>query len=73
MMSSLGFYNGFLAAMLVLAAIVFVTLFFIDAGYGQYFQRRWGPAIDNRLGWVLMESPVVILFFLFWIGSCFRC
>jgi 3-oxo-5-alpha-steroid 4-dehydrogenase 1 len=68
-MTSLEFFNGFLIAMIVLAAVVFSVLFFIDAGYGQYIDTRWGTAISNKAGWVIMEVPVVIVFFLYWVTS----
>ena len=59
----------FLWAMIAVAVIVFVTLFFVDAGYGKFTSSKWGYAIPNRLGWVLMEAPVAILLFLFWAFS----
>lgn len=62
-------FNLFLAAMAVVALIVFVALYFIDAGYGMMFSRKWGPSLSNRLGWVLMESPVFIAMALFWYFS----
>lgn len=68
-MNTLSFFHAFLIAMTVLGAAVFVALFFIDAGYGQYIDRRWGKAISNRVGWVVMEVPVVILFAVYWITS----
>lgn len=46
--------------MTIIAVGVFIALFFVDAGYGKFYNRKWGPAIGNRLGWVLMESPVFI-------------
>jgi len=64
-----GFYNGFLEVMIVLGIIFFFALFFIDAGYGQYIDDRWGKAIGNRVGWVVMEFPVVLLFFVYWLFS----
>lgn len=68
-MTGLEFFNGFLVAMVLLAGVVFCALFFIDAGYGQYIDRRWGKAIDNRVGWVIMEAPVVFFFALYWLTS----
>lgn len=53
-------FNILLWVMAVTAVIVFVSLFKVDAGYGKFYNRKWGPAIGNRLGWVLMESPVFI-------------
>lgn len=52
--------------MVVLAVIVFVSLFKVDAGYGKFFDKKWGPAIGNRIGWVLMESPVFIAMIVLW-------
>ncbi|MGD8760056.1 MAG: DUF1295 domain-containing protein [Anaerolineales bacterium] len=47
---------------IVMAAGVFVVLFFFNAPYGRHARRGWGPTIDNRLGWALMEGPAPILF-----------
>jgi 3-oxo-5-alpha-steroid 4-dehydrogenase 1 len=55
--------------MSALAFVVFVALFFIKAGYGQFFDPRWGPAVPNRVGWVLMESPVFIVMTILWLAS----
>ncbi len=52
---SLAFFNGFLIAMVATAIAVFASLFFVDAGYGQYVSKRWGKSIDNRAGWVIMH------------------
>ena len=62
-------FNLFLLIMSAVAAIVFVALYFVDAGYGKFYTRKWGPAIDNRLGWVLMEAPVFIAMLLLWLFS----
>lgn len=63
-----GFYL-FLTIMSAVAAIVFVALYFVDAGYGKFYTPKWGHAIDNRLGWVLMEAPVFIAMMLLWLYS----
>lgn len=52
-----------------IAVIVFIALFKVDAGYGKFFDKKWGPAINNKLGWVLMESPVFIAMILLWAFS----
>ena len=51
--------------MSLLAVIVFFALFHIRAGYGRFYTRTWGPAVNNRLGWVLMEAPVFFLMLAF--------
>ena len=33
------------------------------------YTKRWGPAINNRLGWVLMEAPVFVVMLLLWAFS----
>ena len=56
----------FLIVMAALAVVVFVSLFFVDAGYGKFYNPKWGPAVDNRFGWVLMEAPVFFAMLLLW-------
>ena len=52
-----------------IAVVVFVSLFFVDAGYGKFYDKKWGPAINNKLGWVLMEAPVFIAMLVLWLCS----
>ena len=59
----------FLIAMAAIAVVVFVALFFVDAGYGKFYDKKWGPAVNNKLGWVLMESPVFFAMLLLWLLS----
>ena len=59
-------FDIFLLAMAVTAVPVFIALFFIDAGYGKFYNKKWGPAVNNRLGWVLMESPVFLAMLALW-------
>lgn len=62
-------FNIFLAVMAAIAVVVFVALYFVDAGYGKFYNTRWGPSINNRLGWVLMEAPVFFAMLLLWLFS----
>ena len=59
-------FNIFLIAMAVIALVVFVSLFFVNAGYGKFYQPKWGPSIDNHLGWFLMEAPVFVAMLALW-------
>lgn len=59
-------YAIFLIVMAVVAVVVFISLFFVDAGYGKFYSSKWGPAIDNRVGWMLMEAPVFIAMLVLW-------
>lgn len=59
-------FDTFLIGMAVTAVIVFVALQFVEAGYGMMYTRKWGPTINNRVGWVLMEAPVFIAMAVLW-------
>lgn len=62
-------YYSVLAIMIALAVIVFVALHRIDAAYGMTYSPKWGPSVNNKLGWVLMECPVFFAMGLLWIFS----
>ncbi len=55
--------------MIALAFIVFICLHFISPGYGMFYTSKWGSTVGNRLGWILMEAPVLICLFLIWLAS----
>lgn len=49
--------------------LVFIVLLFTDAPYGRHSRAGWGPTVSNRVGWVLMELPallVMLAFLSFW-------
>ena len=52
--------------MAAVALVVFVSLFYVDAGYGKFYQPKWGPSVDNHLGWFLMEVPVFVAMLVLW-------
>ena len=62
-------FNLFLLIMSGIAAIVFVALYFLKAGYGMFRDSRWGISLNNKVAWVLMEAPVFIVMALLWWGS----
>jgi 3-oxo-5-alpha-steroid 4-dehydrogenase 1 len=64
--SELALHQTLLWAFLALAVVTFPILWFVTAPYGRHAQSSWGPTIDNRLGWLIMESPSAIVFFLCW-------
>lgn len=45
-----------------LGAAIFISLFFIAAPYGRHARPGWGFALNDRLGWIIMESAAAILF-----------
>ena len=56
-------------SMVGIGFIVFILLFFITAGYGRYTTKKWGPQLNAKLGWVIMECVSPILFFVYYITS----
>lgn len=52
---------------IAIALCTFIALFFIKQPYGRHTSTQFGPMIDNRLGWVIMElpSPLVFSYFFF--------
>lgn len=62
-------FNMFLIIMSAIAVIVFIALHFVNAGYGKFASEKWGIALDNKIGWILMESPAFITMFILWILS----
>ncbi|MCH5239219.1 MAG: DUF1295 domain-containing protein [Muribaculaceae bacterium] len=55
--------------MAVLAVIVFIALHRITAGYGMMGNRKWGPTVNNRLGWFIMELPAFASMVILWAFS----
>lgn len=62
-------FNYFLIAMSVIALIVFISLYKVEAGYGMLISKKWGIAVNNRLGWILMEAPIFIAMTILWLMS----
>ena len=69
-------YYILMAAMFVVAIVVFIALFFFKAGYGYLSTSNWGPKINNKAAWVIMESPAFIFMMLYvvdflmsWVGA----
>jgi protein-S-isoprenylcysteine O-methyltransferase Ste14 len=45
-----------------LAAVTVVATLMVDAPYGRYARKGWGPQIPAKVGWIVMESPAVLVF-----------
>jgi 3-oxo-5-alpha-steroid 4-dehydrogenase 1 len=46
----------------IMGLVIFVILLFVTAPYGRHSRKDWGPGIPNRLGWVIMELPSLVVF-----------
>ena len=55
-------YSWLLLAWAGVAACVFIALQFLTAPYGRHARPGWGPTIHRTAGWVIMESPAVVVF-----------
>lgn len=66
---SLEDFHLFLWSMSGVAAVVFVSLYFVKAGYGIFRTSSWGFSISNKWAWMLMESPVFIVMCILWARS----
>lgn len=62
-------FDIFLWTMSGLALVVFIALYFVRAGYGMFRSAQWGPSINNRLGWIIMEVPSCFMVILLWVQS----
>ena len=63
---SLEAYNTLLIIMAAVAVVVFVALYFVEAGYGYLFNPKFGFPIPNKVAWVLMECPVFFAMAVLW-------
>jgi 3-oxo-5-alpha-steroid 4-dehydrogenase 1 len=60
-------YSILLYSQFIIAAVVFIALFFITAPYGRYAGKGWGPIIKAKYAWVWMEFPAFFVILLFYV------
>jgi 3-oxo-5-alpha-steroid 4-dehydrogenase 1 len=59
-----------LAVLLAISVVTFLALHFVSAPYGRHGRGGWGKGIGARWGWLIMESPAVLVIALcFVVGS----
>jgi len=61
-MTEIQVHGYLILATFALAALTFMALLRVTAPYGRHLRSGWGPTIPARIGWVVMESPAVLLF-----------
>ncbi len=54
-------YNFLLWTVFISSFIIFIVLFFIKAPYGRHYRKGWGLETSSWLGWMIMESPAVLV------------
>ncbi|MDH4125180.1 MAG: DUF1295 domain-containing protein [Gammaproteobacteria bacterium] len=61
-MTELELHTLLVVTVLVAAGLTCIALFFVTAPYGRHVRSGWGPTIPAKFGWIVMESPAVLLF-----------
>jgi len=54
--------ENLLYAWIGLALFTFLYLLGKNAPYGRHQSPGWGPTIPNRMGWIVMEGFVLLVF-----------
>jgi hypothetical protein len=61
-MSEAELHSALVQGVIAVAAVTALSLLFVSAPYGRHARGGWGPRIDTRLAWVVMESPSALWF-----------
>jgi len=59
----------YLWIMIIVAVATFITLYFVEAGYGMLRTEKWGKTINNKWAWFFMELPIFIAMIILWLFS----
>ena len=46
---------------IALGLVILPINLIFKAPYGRHSSKKWGIMIDNRLGWIIMELPALVL------------
>ncbi|MGD9315523.1 MAG: 3-oxo-5-alpha-steroid 4-dehydrogenase, partial [Anaerolineae bacterium] len=71
-MNEQALFNLLLFALFCLAMVTAIALVFVTAPYGRHIRKGWGPTLDNRLGWIIMEAPAPLVFALCFLVGEYR-
>lgn len=62
-------FNQVVWSWIALAVLVFIINIKIIAPYGRHVSKSWGPLINSKIAWIVMESPVLILVLYFTLSN----
>jgi 3-oxo-5-alpha-steroid 4-dehydrogenase 1 len=66
-------FNSLLYIWMGIAVAIVPILLKVTPPYGRHTSNSWGPTISSKLGWIIMEIPVIIMFsYLFFTGDAFK-
>lgn len=54
---------------IAIAILIFPFVLSFKAPYGRHTTKKWGPLIDNRIGWIIMELPALVIFAAFFLSG----
>jgi 3-oxo-5-alpha-steroid 4-dehydrogenase 1 len=55
-------YTIFIVCWIAVGIIAGICLLWIAAPYGRFSTTKWGPVVNNKVGWFIMEATVMIAF-----------
>jgi 3-oxo-5-alpha-steroid 4-dehydrogenase 1 len=61
--------HPFLLLQFLLCPLVLLSLLRVTAPYGRHHTSGWGPNLSNRLAWMLMELPALLVITVMVMGS----
>jgi protein-S-isoprenylcysteine O-methyltransferase Ste14 len=61
-MTEADLYARLLEGVFLISVVTALALLFLSAPYGRHARGGWGPMMDTRFAWVVMESPAVLGF-----------
>lgn len=69
-MPDLSFYHATALGLFIAGALTLVSLLFTTAPYGRYDRKdKWGPEIDERVVWMVMEAVSPLMFLIFFLRA----
>ena len=67
---ALDLYTNILHLVFVASALTFIITLFIASPYGKHERSGWGPGINMRLGWCVLEMPAFVgMLWFYWQGE----
>ena len=68
-MITLPILNLVTSAWMFLCVVAFPFLLKVTAPYGRHISKKWGPMLNNKLGWFIQEIPSALFLSLFFFAG----
>ncbi len=62
-------FNELLWGWILIGIIIFPIMLYVKVPYGRHTDNSWGATINNKLGWIIMELPALLVFMYFFISG----